>query len=147
MKYFAYGSNMDPKHMKKLCSQALFVDIAWFEDHRFLINSHGYATVKPDPESVVYGVLWDLHEEEEAALDEYEGVSQGYFRKDHLEVIQWKGENRVRSLIYISDDIVMGIPAKSYLESILYGARCAGKIGLPPEYIMELMNWKTSHTG
>ena len=73
---------------EKLCSQALFVDIAGFEDHQFLINSHGYATVKPDPKCVVYGVLWDLQEEEESALNEYEGVSQGYFRKDHLEVIQ-----------------------------------------------------------
>ncbi|PYI04489.1 hypothetical protein BO78DRAFT_471263 [Aspergillus sclerotiicarbonarius CBS 121057] len=96
--YFAYGSNLSPTQMSTRCTidpdTSIPLAIARLPKWRWLIHQRGYANVlppaelrvggqlHPDAEQVpvagdedaVYGVLYDMAEEDERILDGYEGV-------------------------------------------------------------------------
>ena len=141
MWYFAYGINMDPRHMQKLCPKALLLDRARLEGYRFLINTRGFATLKKDPKGIVHGVVWQVTGDHENLLNEYEGVAEGLYRKETLEVLRSEGGLKIQALIYMADEILVGVPEKEYLENVLFGARSAGPNGLPKEYLLELQSW------
>ena len=90
--YFAYGSNLSPFQMSQRCtsspSSSTPIAIARLENWEWFICQRGYANVKEKPtneaaDSVVWGVLYDLTQEDEDILDQYEGVS--YWRNSDPE--------------------------------------------------------------
>lgn len=91
--YFAYGSNLDFAQMKERCPQAEYVGAATLADHELRMDSAGYATVVPSPGSHVQGVLWDFSESCEQAMDIYEGVAQGCYEKQLINV-RYSGDQR-----------------------------------------------------
>ena len=60
--YFAYGSNMNLNQMAFRCPDAEVVDTVRLEGYRlaFRMNGggNGVATILPEPDSYVDGVLW-----------------------------------------------------------------------------------------
>ena len=109
---------------------------AVLKDWRFLINERGYATIMEDPTAEVHGQLWILTPEDEAALDEYESVDEGNYRKEVLKVHQ--GDVEVDSMVYIDHRLKPGKPQPSYLQGILYGA---AHFELPGDYQEKLASW------
>lgn len=138
--YFAYGSNIDRAQMRARCPGALFAGVARLPGHRFTVNRHGYATVVPDAASEVYGVLWRINEAGERALDRYEGVAEGLYRKTAADVeLLGRAPARVDgALIYVAVDARPGRPRASYLELILAAAR---QHGFPRDYVRRLERW------
>ena len=53
----------------------------------YLINQRGYVTSVDDPDAETLGCLWELTEEHWAALDRYEGVAGGFYRRVDCEVL------------------------------------------------------------
>lgn len=135
--YFAYGSNMDVDQMRLRCPGAKILGFAVLEKYRFLINSRGVATVIPDDPSLVRGVLWNITEKHEAALDRYEGIGEGWYSKETVEIRTPRGDLK-RTMVYIGIDREPGAPRKGYLEKII-GA--ASLHVFPPEYLKELESW------
>jgi len=134
MNYFAYGSNMDVPQMAVRCPDAVVVGTAYLPGHRFLINTHGVATVVPAQGEAVHGVLWEISKADEASLDRYEGVASGFYRKAITRV--WcNGGNAADALIYIARDNKPGRARQGYLEGVL---TAAGKHRLPTTYIAAL---------
>lgn len=84
--YFAYGSNMDPEQFGSRCPNSRTLGTATLASYRFIITARGYASIEPHDGSLVQGVLAELTEEDEAALDYFEGVSHGIYRKESLVV-------------------------------------------------------------
>ena len=82
----------------------------------------------------MYGVLWTLTPPDEAALDEFEGVAKGFYRKDTLPVEQADG-TVVPAMLYRPVDDSPGIASRRYLERII---EVAGMLKFPPEYLAEL---------
>jgi hypothetical protein len=129
--YFAYGSNMNEVQLKKRCPASHFLCRAALPDHRFVITSRGYASVVPHVGGTAHGVLIALTEPDERALDRYEHVHEGMYRRATAEVVTEFGY-AVSALIYIDDIGGEGPPAAGYLERILEGAR---RHALPQEAI------------
>ena len=89
--YFAYGSNMDVNAMARRCPRSKALGLARLERHRLAVMREGWLTAVRDPSSAVHGVLWDLALSDIAALDRYEGLSQGLYAKLTQAVIAERG--------------------------------------------------------
>ncbi|MEK6689927.1 MAG: gamma-glutamylcyclotransferase family protein [Nitrospinota bacterium] len=135
--YFAYGSNMDNRQIRERCPDAVSVSMATLRGYRFIINTHGVATVVPDTSGVVYGILWNISKRDEESLDVYEGVRWGTYRKDYVDIEAQDGKLS-SVLIYIAGDSDIGSPWDGYMERIISAAE---KQGLPEKYIEELRSW------
>ncbi len=84
-RYFAYGSNLCAAQMAARCPKALEEGVVELSGWRLIINGRGVATLVPDPEARVFGLVWRLTPACEAALDRHEGVARGVYRKAELE--------------------------------------------------------------
>ena len=129
--YFAYGDNMNAVHMGERCPRAIHLGLAVLHDHRFAIGAAGFGTVVVARGARIYGVLWRLEEAEIAALDEYEDVAGGMYRKDFVEV-EPEGSAPLRAMIYRATDPAPGRAAPGYLERVL---RLAEERGFPADYL------------
>ena len=69
MIYFAYGSNMDEKRMRRRCPSAQFLFIARLPGFRLAfthystINRCGTADITPDKNCEVWGVVYQVKDE------------------------------------------------------------------------------------
>ena len=129
MTYFAYGANMDREHMRRTAPAARSLGTARLAGHRIAIGRAGYGTVVPDPAGLVHGVLWDLTPEDEAALDHFEGVADGWYRKEIREVTGATGP--VTAMLYLAADPTPGRASPDYLRQVRAAAAAAG---LPLDY-------------
>jgi gamma-glutamylcyclotransferase (GGCT)/AIG2-like uncharacterized protein YtfP len=143
-RYFAYGSNMDPEQMGARCPGAVLEGVGALRGYRFLITETGFGSVVPDPESTVHGVVWRLLPGDEAALDAYEGVESGLYRKITARVQLASPAESVEAMLYVATTDRPGRPKPGYLEKVLEAAR---HHGLPPAYLEELARWLPKSRG
>ena len=129
--YFAYGSNMDVSAMARRCPASRPLGIARLARHRFGILEAGYATVLRDPAATVHGVLYELALADVAALDRYEDIGRGLYRKVVQPVLRKEGR-AVQTLVYIGAGPSGGQPRPGYMEGVIAAAQSAG---LPTAYI------------
>jgi gamma-glutamylcyclotransferase (GGCT)/AIG2-like uncharacterized protein YtfP len=122
MNYFAYGSNMDVQQMAVRCPDAVVIGTACLPRHRFLINTHGVATVVPSESEAVHGVLWEISKADEASLDGYEGVASGFYRKV-ITRVRLKNGDETEALIYLANDERVGTPRPGYMERVMAAAK------------------------
>jgi len=133
--YFAYGSNLSVHQMAQRCPDAADPRPATLDDHDWLINERGVATVEPHPGAVVHGVLWRVSDRDLATLDSAEGVPVRY-RRDAVTVRTGQGSQT--AWVYVDHRVEPGPPRPGYLERILEGAR---HHGLPGRWIEFLQRW------
>lgn len=120
--YFAYGSNLSAAQMETRCPGAQPLERATLRGWRWLIMSRGWATVTPDAASSVEGLLWVLTDSDERSLDRYEGVSEGLYAKELVEVERAAG-GRIHAMVYVSPDTTPGPANPGYLERIIAAAK------------------------
>ena len=130
MLYFAFGMNMEPGHMARLCPGIRAAGVARLPDHRFAINRRGFATVIPQTGETVHGVLWLAADRHVRALDAFEGVEEKLYTRRFLQVTG-EGDSARQALVYVACDAHPGKPAKGYLDIIVKGAR---HFNLPADY-------------
>jgi gamma-glutamylcyclotransferase (GGCT)/AIG2-like uncharacterized protein YtfP len=129
--YFAYGSNMDAVAMARRCPASRPLGLARLARHRFAILQAGYATIVRDPSATVHGVLYDLALADVPALDRYEDIARGLYRKLTQPVLRKEG-GPVRALVYIGAGPSGGQPKPAYMEAVIAAAQAAG---LPASYL------------
>ncbi len=136
--YFAYGSNMASSQMADRCPGAVSLGAARLPGYRLAFdawsNRRGglVADVLPAPDSEVWGVLWQVTEEHAEALDRYEGVARGQYRRENVRVESPNGE-RLEAFAYVicnPDD--EGPTTDAYQSILLEGAR---EHDLPPAWV------------
>lgn len=132
--YFAYGANMDPLHMAQRCPEAVPLGRAELPDHVIGIAAGGFGTMRAAAGGRVVGVLWDLSPAHLAALDEFEGVAEGFYHRDSARVHTADGEV-VEAMIYRPSDDAPGSPAPGYLERII---EVAEMLQFPSDYVASL---------
>ncbi len=140
--YFAYGSNMDRAAMRHRCPGARLIGAALLDDHRFFIALCGYASVRSEAGAQVLGLLWDLRDADEAALDDYEDVGGGLYAKEVRDITVPAAAGppaRLKALLYRVRNAKPGHPLPGYLEAILAEAR---DLGFPEAYLMDLARWQ-----
>ena len=147
--YFAYGSNMNMVQMKQRCSGSKVLGIASLPGYRveFYGNSAiwdgAQETVIRDPQSEVWGVLYELQAYDWEALDGYQDArSNGMGEYFHYPVEVIDSEQRALTVIMYKKNILNEpkLPSAEYLDFIVQGAK---EQGLPVEYLTLLQNRKT----
>ncbi|KAF4957004.1 hypothetical protein FGADI_3416 [Fusarium gaditjirri] len=85
--YFAYGSNLWLQQMASRCPESYYVGRAVLLDHRWQINSRGFANVIPCSGYNVHGLVYQVSVDDEARLDRNEGVHSGAYTKSYHSVV------------------------------------------------------------
>jgi len=119
MLYFAYGSNMNVGQMAVRCPNAEPIGAIVLEDWRLVFR--GVADCIQEPGAKCSGVVWRLTPECEAALDRYEGVTGGMYRKEYIPIEPYEGETRM--LIYVMNSTGIMPPPSHYYRGIEQGYR------------------------
>lgn len=131
-RYFAYGANIVAADMASRCPAAREIGTGVLPDWRFILARSGYATILPERGSRVVGVLWSLTTECERALDEFEEVDGGLFRRDSIVVA---GEP---ALVYLATDSASSRARAGYVDAVIAAAEARG---FPADYVEELRGW------
>ncbi len=131
--YFAYGSNMDRAAMAQRCPRAKALGPAMLPGWRFFITGDGYASLARAPGAAVHGVLWRLGAGDLAALDGYENLQSGLYRRVVMPLRI--GRKSVCALLYLGRGRAQGRPKRGYLQAVIDAAR---DWDLPGDYIASL---------
>ena len=137
--YAAYGSNMNPAQMAERCPHSPQRATGWLEGWRLTFGSEdvnwegALATVVEDPDSRVFVVLYELSDADEAALDNWDGATLGYYRRSKVRVTTTDGE--MLAWLYVINGYEGGLPAARYLGIMADAAEAAGA---PDDYVADL---------
>jgi AIG2-like family len=112
---------MDVDAMARRCPRSRALGLARLERHRLALMREGWLTAVRDPRSVVHGVLWDLALSDVAALDRYEGLSQGLYAKVTQAVIAERSPKQ--AIVYFGANAGPGVARPAYLAEVLAAAR------------------------
>lgn len=136
--YFAYGSNMASSQMADRCPGAVSLGAARLPGYRLAFdawsNRRGglVADVLPKPGSDVWGVLWQVTEGHAEALDRYEGVARGQYRRENVLVESASGDDVEAFAYVICKPGEEGPTTEAYRALLLAGAR---EHGLPSGWV------------
>lgn len=128
--YFAYGSNLSIKQMKKRCPECRLLGKAVLDGYRWIISTNGYASIVRSEKDQVHGLIYELSASDEEKLDGYEGVAQGAYRKENIPVKL--AFRPLVCLVYIDPVEKEGSPRQEYIKRINAGLADAD---LPDEYV------------
>ena len=147
MKYFAYGSNMNPERMKgrniNFSSRcfAVLIDYKLVFNKKAIKGNFTYANIIKSKDDAVEGVLYEFPESEFAILDKYEGYPIHY---DKIQItISDSDGDKINAITYIAqkDKIAEGLlPKEEYLKHLL-----AGKDILSKKYFDFLKSIRTTN--
>jgi hypothetical protein len=112
---------MDVEAMARRCPRSKALGLARLERHRLAVMREGWLTAVREPRSAVHGVLWDLALSDIAALDRYEGLSQGLYAKLTQPVIAERGPKQ--AIVYFGANAGPGAVRPDYIAEVLAAAR------------------------
>ena len=130
--YFGYGSNLSKDQMAIRCPESKYYASGTLSGYSWLINTRGYASIKPSESDFVLGEIFTLSQQDVDYLDIYESVEEGMYLKSNLSVQTSKGT--IDCLVYIASDSTPGIPQEEYIERINIGIKSAN---LPDDYVQK----------
>jgi len=146
LKYFAYGSNMNPERMKT--RQIFFTQRkrAILRGYRLDFNKiasrnpeEGYANIVEDESATVEGTLYDISDLDISKLDVYEGFPNNYDRIEVDVEIDSGDVNKAVTYVAAPDMIRQGLkPSRDYLCHLL-----AAKDIVSKTYYNRLKVWET----
>jgi len=148
MIYFAYGSNMNPGQMVERCPQARTIGVARLVDYRLCFPRFSRARqcasagVEPSPGSAVWGVLYDLSDNDIPVLNYHEGydpegpAAQNRHILREVTALRMGGSEPVKAMTYFAiPDGTTTRPSPAYMQAIIDGAEFHG---LPLAYLAAL---------
>ncbi len=132
MHYFAYGSNLSVAAMKARCPAAVPISKATLPDHRLVFRI--WADVEPCLGQSVPGVLWTITSACESALDLYEDIAGGLYRRLTVSVKRDGVTGPVLALIYRMNRTGYEPPDRDSLSLIEAGY---ADFGMDPRWIAD----------
>ena len=131
--YIAYGSNLNVRQMRMRCPGARIIGTAEIKDYRLLFKGSmtgSYLTIEPEEGATVPVAVWSVTEEDELALDRYEGCPSFYYKKELTLPIKGIRTGKVRErkvFVYIMhEERPFGIPTTFYMRTCVDGYRYFG---------------------
>ena len=121
--YVAYGSNLNKRQMKKRCPKSSPVTTGILKDWTLIYrgeSSGTYATIQKQTGAFVPVALWEIHPEDEKALDEYEAYPSLYGKYD-ITVTLEDGSETTGMVYIMTEDAVPGQPSEEYIQAIREG--------------------------
>ena len=127
--YFAYGSNLNMKQMRRRCPSAVFSSKAILREYRLafpLLSKRwdgGVAGIIADKEEIVEGVVYKISEEDLKRLDKFENVDKGTYYRKKIRVILDDGFSTEAWTYFPNPDAKsLFSPSQRYLRTIRKGA-------------------------
>ena len=121
--YIAYGSNLNVQQMRWRCPGARIIGTAELQDYRLLFKGSktgSYLTVEPEKGCTVPVAVWEVTDQDELALDRYEGYPSFYYKTEmtlDVKGIRTGKLRHRRAFVYIMrEERPYGIPTSSYLS-------------------------------
>jgi gamma-glutamylcyclotransferase (GGCT)/AIG2-like uncharacterized protein YtfP len=139
--YFAYGANMERAAMRARCPAAAALGPARLTGWRYVIAS-GYGSVAPATGAAVCGVLWRLSPRDLAALNIFESLDSGLYRRARLTVE--RDGCRALALVYVGRQGGRPRPMPGYQERVIAAAT---DWQLPRRYIAALRRLAPAYRG
>ena len=131
--YIAYGSNLNVLQMRYRCPHARVIGTAEIKDYELLFKGSqtgSYLTIEKKNGGRVPVAVWETTEEDEAALDRYEGFPTFYYKAEmELDITGIRtGKIRHRNCyVYIMhEERQLGMPSSFYVGTCLDGYRAFG---------------------
>jgi gamma-glutamylcyclotransferase (GGCT)/AIG2-like uncharacterized protein YtfP len=131
--YFAYGSNLCRAQFARRCPGSRPLCRAVLKGYRLAFRGHGHADIVRDKRSEVWGALYEIADQDAAALDRYEGVPTYYVRVDVF-VEDDQGEVRPALAYKMAPHHKPAAPSLGYVFAIVEGCR---DWGLTPDAEVE----------
>jgi gamma-glutamylcyclotransferase (GGCT)/AIG2-like uncharacterized protein YtfP len=134
-RYFAYGSNMDPRLMGRTVPSATVVGPGKLHGFRLEFNVYsdkwngGAANLEPDPKAYLWGVIWDVDDADLESLNTFAGHPT-FYRREEVEVSTPAGEIEPCVTYRVAHQQGYVRPTPAYVASLRGAARIQG---LPPE--------------
>ena len=131
--YIAYGSNLNVRQMRMRCPGAKIIGTSEIKDYRLLFKGSmtgSYLTVEQEDGATVPVAVWSVTEEDEQALDRYEGCPNFYYKKEMTLPIKGIRTGKIRKrkvFVYIMhEERSFGIPTSFYMRTCVDGYRYFG---------------------
>ena len=129
--YFAYGRNMWKQQMLKRTGSIPEGRRARLDGYRLAFRKYHhtdevYADVLPDASQSVLGVAYLCRPNVLERLDIFEGVAEGCYRRDVVQVQSEQASEIVQAIVYRGSNAFSEIesqPSQEYLDRILAGLR------------------------
>ena len=124
MLYFAFGSNLYQRQMKKRCKDSKYIGCHKLKGYkltfRYMYYGGGVADVEKKKNSMVLGAIYKISKEDEKKLDVYEDFPHVYIKK------YFKFKGRKVMFYYMPKKSKPIPPSKRYLNLIIKGYRDCG---------------------
>jgi hypothetical protein len=130
---------MDPQRMMERCPHSPLRTTGWLLGWRLTFGGEdlgwdgALATLVEDPLEQVFVAVYDITEEDEAALDSWESADTGLYRKTRVRVTTLLGEQLAWT--YVLDAYEGGLPSASYVGILAEAAEAADA---PADYVEAL---------
>ena len=124
MLYFAFGSNLHHKQMKKRCKNSKYLGCYTLKDYKLAFRNFyyggGVADVQRKKNSYVLGAIYKISKRDERKLDQYEDYPRTYIKK------YFKIYGKKVMFYYMPRKTKFVSPSKRYLNLIIQGYRDCG---------------------
>jgi gamma-glutamylcyclotransferase (GGCT)/AIG2-like uncharacterized protein YtfP len=138
VRYFAYGSNMEPEGLARICPSRHLLGAARLRDHRLAFTRRsrrrhcGVADLVPCEGLTVWGGLYELRSSELDRLGQKEGEGWAYERASVVVELDDGGRQNAFAHRVMRKEWPEVVPSSTYMEEVLSGARACG---LPNHYL------------
>ena len=138
--YAAYGTNLDPARMGERCPHSPLHATGWLQGWRLTFGGEdlgwdgALATIVPDPFEQVFVAVYDVTDEDVAALDGWESADTGLYRKTRVRIATLTGEEV--AWVYVLDAL-RGRAALGVATSACSPTR-PRRPAAPDDYVAEL---------
>ena len=124
MLYFAFGSNLNQKQMKKRCNDSKYIGCYSLKNYKLVFRNYylggGVEDIQKDKNSTVLGAIYKISKKDEKELDVYEDYPKTYIKK-YFKILGKK------VMFYYMPKKTMHVPpSKRYLNLIIQGYKDCG---------------------
>ncbi len=124
MLYFAFGSNLHHKQMKKRCKDSKYIGCYALKGYKLVFRNFyfggGVADVQEKKNSTVLGAIYKISKNDERKLDIYEDYPKTYIKK------YFKIYGKKVMFYYMPNKTKHVPPSKRYLNIIIRGYKDCG---------------------
>ena len=131
--YIAYGSNLNIPQMRVRCPGARIIGTSVIPDYELLFKGSktgSYLTIERSAGASVPVAVWEVSEEDELALDRYEGYPAFYYKTEMVLPIKGIRTGKVRRrrvFVYIMhEERRLGLPSARYVAVCREGYNAFG---------------------
>jgi len=124
MLYFAFGSNLNQKQMKRRCRDSKYIGCYSLKNYKLVFRNYflggGVADVEKKKNSSVLGAIYKISKKDEIELDIYEDFPKTYIKK------YFRLLGKKVMFYYMPKKTKHVLPSKRYLNLIIQGYKDCG---------------------